>query len=591
MLLRILLLLFAAGLAFGQAPAGARFHRGDDPRWADPAFDDSGWELVESRRLPRMDEFRTNRLWIRTTVVVPAGEPAVLVFRFCACEFYLNGKRVGSTGDLNAPRPDPGRLVQSIPLPSDTPPGPALLAIRHYVPPAFEIVGSAWRRSIPTLVPSRDVLRAYREVRFFMFEQVAGIMLLILVAAAAALAGLRFDLLSMLICAYLGTAAFNTYVYTDWSDVSWFVGSWLGAVTVLPQALIVTVVASMLAGVRIRAWWLGPYVGLALVVRTWYLVESLRDTPTAWVPLLVVGYLLLAVLGTVIDLALLCVGWRRPGTPRALLVVAVLIQVFYFLGRFGSGFGTIAVGIPMFGSIMLWDSISKLLFGVLAGAFVIRRSRERRTEELRMKGELQAARSVQSMLLGQSLPPGVDAVYVPASEVGGDFYYAAATPEGTLVLVGDVSGKGLQAAMTVSTIVGALRTVDVREPSQVLSKLNRTLSGSAGFVTCCAVLVRDADVQVANAGHPAPHFDGVECQCESGLPLGVSAEASWEVSTHPRPSVLTLISDGVVEATNTNGELFGFERTLAISRKPAKEIALAAQAWGQEDDITVVTVR
>ena len=71
----------------------------------------------------------------------------------------------------------------------------------------------------------------------------------------------------------------------------------------------------------------------------------------------------------------------------------------------------------------------------------------------------------------------------------------------------------------------------------------------------------------------------------------MSAEAAWEVSTHPRPSVLTLISDGVVEATNADGELFGFERALAISRKPAKEIAHVAQAWGQEDDITVVTIR
>jgi phosphoserine phosphatase RsbU/P len=100
-------------------------------------------------------------------------------------------------------------------------------------------------------------------------------------------------------------------------------------------------------------------------------------------------------------------------------------------------------------------------------------------------------------------------------------------------------------------------------------------------------------VTLASAGHPAPYLDGREVSLEAGLPLGIDAEAayeSWELrlATGQR---LTFVSDGVVEAANARGELFGFERTAAISNHLAQEIADAAQSWGQNDDITVVTVR
>jgi serine phosphatase RsbU (regulator of sigma subunit) len=79
---------------------------------------------------------------------------------------------------------------------------------------------------------------------------------------------------------------------------------------------------------------------------------------------------------------------------------------------------------------------------------------------------------------------------------------------------------------------------------------------------------------------------------ESGLPLGIAPHVEYAQSAfHLAPGEsLTLLSDGVVEARDRTGELFGFERTAAISTKPAEEIARAAQAFGQEDDITVLTV-
>jgi serine phosphatase RsbU (regulator of sigma subunit) len=169
------------------------------------------------------------------------------------------------------------------------------------------------------------------------------------------------------------------------------------------------------------------------------------------------------------------------------------------------------------------------------------------------------------------------------------------------VVVGDVSGKGLKAAMTVSLIVGTLRTLAEYEatPSELLAGLNRRLYGRhAGYATCLALkITREGDVTIANAGHPSPYLDGAEVSTESDLPLGISLEVKYaETRLHLDGSQsLTLVTDGVVEATAvTTRELFGFERTQAISRQAANAIAEAAHAFGvgapQMDDITVLTV-
>ena len=79
---------------------------------------------------------------------------------------------------------------------------------------------------------------------------------------------------------------------------------------------------------------------------------------------------------------------------------------------------------------------------------------------------------------------------------------------------------------------------------------------------------------------------------ESSLPLGITTDVTYvEFSLQIGEQTLTILSDGVVEAANPKGELFGFDRTHKISGKSATEIADAARAWGQNDDITVVAVR
>ena len=190
----------------------------------------------------------------------------------------------------------------------------------------------------------------------------------------------------------------------------------------------------------------------------------------------------------------------------------------------------------------------------------------------------------------------VQAVYEPAQEVGGDFHWRRTNPDGSLmVVVGDVSGKGLPAAMLVSVAVGILRNEKSTSPAGVLAALNDGLTGhtGGGFVTCCCVRFDangGAAAMIANAGHPAPYVDGTEAAVDAELPLGVMPGVEYR-ETRVTGNGFTFVSDGVVEAENAHGELFGFERTRESSSLSASEIAERAKAWGQNDDITVVTVR
>ena len=241
-------------------------------------------------------------------------------------------------------------------------------------------------------------------------------------------------------------------------------------------------------------------------------------------------------------------------------------------------------------------AMSVALAAVILATLLVRLLADRREKE-RLASEFEAAGVIQRLLLDKAVlsRPGLalEAIYAPAQEVGGDFYYVL---DGQLVVVGDVSGKGLKAAMLVSLVIGALRMITSRHPGEVLAALNRAVAGQAdgGFVTCACVRFDPGGVvTVANAGHLSPYLNGAEAAVDTGLPLGLVPDTTYAESTlalAPGDSI-TLLSDGVVEAENAKRELFGFDRTREISGKPAQEIAEAAQAWGQTDDITVVTVR
>ena len=239
-----------------------------------------------------------------------------------------------------------------------------------------------------------------------------------------------------------------------------------------------------------------------------------------------------------------------------------------------------------------------LLFAGVMAMVLNRRSSRVQSEQERLAQEMRAGAEMQELLLpaGNVNVPGftIEAAYLPMSEVGGDFYWTRAEADGALlVVVGDVSGKGLKAAMLVSVTIGMLRRESSTSPGAILAALNDGLAGhmGSGFVTCvCARFDSDGKVTTASAGHPSPYADGQELALTAGLPLGIAAGVTYDESTTTGHHFI-FVSDGVVEAENAQRELFGFDRTREVSGQSATEIAEAAKAWGQNDDITVVTVR
>ncbi len=238
--------------------------------------------------------------------------------------------------------------------------------------------------------------------------------------------------------------------------------------------------------------------------------------------------------------------------------------------------------------------------GILVIVIIIffRFLRVQRDQE-RVTNELAAARTVQELLIPQEKPstPGfeVDSVYSPANEVGGDFFHIQTVgTDGLIVVIGDVAGKGLKAAMNVSLLMGALRRTEERSPAKILESLNRVLTGTESFTTCQAVWFgANGEMVIANAGHLPPWLNSQEINLPGELPLGVTADLSFQEERfylHPGDRVL-LLSDGVVEARQPSGELFGFDRLRHFSQQSAFYLAEAAKSFGQQDDITVLTVR
>jgi len=153
----------------------------------------------------------------------------------------------------------------------------------------------------------------------------------------------------------------------------------------------------------------------------------------------------------------------------------------------------------------------------------------------------------------------------------------------------------------VSVLVGAIRTeaTHTSDPATLLASLNERMLGRAqvGFTTClCLHLNPDGQVTIASAGHLSPYLIAgnviTELALEPELPLGLLAPMSYKTSHFQLAAGqrLTLVSDGVLEAQSHRGELLGFDRTRQLSSQSAANIALAAKDFGQNDDITVVTI-
>lgn len=241
------------------------------------------------------------------------------------------------------------------------------------------------------------------------------------------------------------------------------------------------------------------------------------------------------------------------------------------------------------------------------------RARERIAQELRI------AQLIQQQFLPKELPrlPGweVAAHYQPAREVGGDFYDFFDLPDGQVgIVVGDVTDKGVPAALVMATTRSLLRSDAPRlvSPAEVLAFANELLLPSIPdhmFVTCLYVVLdpRSGRLRYANAGHNLPYVRSGDEVLElraTGLPLGLMPGIIYEEkeSTLQPGQSLLLYSDGLIEAHNERGEMFGFPRLRELMRPPRDSHDLIDhlmreldQFTGpqreQEDDITLVALR
>ncbi len=252
------------------------------------------------------------------------------------------------------------------------------------------------------------------------------------------------------------------------------------------------------------------------------------------------------------------------------------------------------------GDLKLLNTIALQSAAAIENALLCEEMVETARERAAYAAELQAASTVQQLLLqsASQTTPGfeVNSVYLPASEVGGDFFFVAPAPDGSLTaIVGDVSGKGLTAAMRVAMILGALRRETSNNPGDILAGLNNVLiaQGQLGFTTACCIRVSlSGEYTVANAGHVSPYVSGRELSTPPALPLGLVPDQIYpSIDGKLGPSErLVLLSDGVLEARAPDGELYGFERLASLTLEPAQQIAETAQRFGQEDDISVLTL-
>jgi predicted ester cyclase len=247
------------------------------------------------------------------------------------------------------------------------------------------------------------------------------------------------------------------------------------------------------------------------------------------------------------------------------------------------------------------------------------RMEQERIERERVEQEMRVARSIQQASLPKEVPTlegwQIAPFYRAARQVGGDFYDFHPLSEGRLgLVVGDATGKGVPAALVMSTTLGMLRLAarNYSSPSEMLKRVNEALFPyipSNMFVTCFYATLdpKSGSLTYANAGHDLPylHRNGEAEELRArGMPLGLMPEMGYE----EKETILgageaaLFYSDGLVEAHNPKGEMFGFPRLQALVSEHGEEESLeealleelysfVGEGWEQEDDITLVTLR
>jgi hypothetical protein len=631
--------LIIQGLGTGTAPIGGawQFHLGDDLNWAQPSFDDAGWETIRTNDTwgAQGHPGYTGFAWYRRHVnIIPAAADTAqyrvaVVATEDAYEAYWNGKLIGQYGKLP---PHPiwfySAFPSSFPLTGSL---QGVLAIRVWKAPldAYDLSlnvedeGGVYAPSVGdahtiSLVEDERELRIIRGDLFdyglVMLRVFIALLcvvqwirnrkqhLFIWVAIYAA-APVAIDILNHLFrIPFPWTVArfLNQPIYALFHVSFWFLLIWLlrlhghRELVRLTKILAYFTLAAATADGLLALFW-----GSATPWMQW--TDGVLDNCILFAEVIpfVVIY---TALRTKLDAA------RWVVALSALLVQSIdTIEAAGALGqRFTHSKLFDFLNNPLFhlqGVRYYPQKVASLvLFGAILYA-VYRYVLEQQVRQNVMEREIQSAREIQQVLVPETLPAlegyAVTSAYQPAMEVGGDFFQIIPNDDGSaIVALGDVSGKGLKAGMNVSMIVGVLRAeARTTSPAEMLASLNRCLVGrmSGGFATGVVFrLDRDGTVTFANAGHLPPYLNGQQYELDASLPLGLISYSDYtETTLQLKPGdQLSVYSDGLLEATSPTGELFGFDRMNALfaNRPTAQEAMKAALDFGQEDDITVLTI-
>jgi hypothetical protein len=623
-----------------------KFHPGDDARWARPELDDSLWDTMDltppegsydpitgasgftpgwtSHGYPKLIGYAWYRIHVNVQNDTGSANPQPLALTMPlnfddAYQVFANGQLIGEFGDF---RKADAVFYNSQPrrfeLPKDVHSGPIVIAIRFWMD-----------SSTPLTNP--DVGGLHGPPMLGQISSIDAMLRLEWDSVNRTQVGNVLSIMTMVMATILALVLFRL----DRSDPAYFWLAMASLVDMFTRLSVVTGYYTMILPMATEGFMtdvLFQSLGLALWALFWgYWFGLPRFRRTAWltIALACLSSLCIALLrpplyGSVIPVQ--ASHWLLPLTlVMKLALGTVLLWIAYRGIRTKRGEGLLAlppilllicweyqqeltiIHVPtilrLFGTTTSVGPIAVFLMLTIVSVLMMRRFiRSQREREL-WRMELEQARQVQQVLIPEELPSvrgfALASEYRPAQQVGGDFFQILPLKDGgVLAVIGDVSGKGMPAAMTVSLLVGTVRTLSefTTSPGEILAGMNvRMLSRTGGGFTTCLVMRVEPNGRciVANAGHLAPYLDGKEAEVAAGLPLGLSVDTFYPETTLRLEAgqQLTLLTDGVVEARGSRGELLGFERTAEMAAKSAEVIAQVAQDFGQEDDITVLTVK
>jgi hypothetical protein len=635
------------GLGKGVAPLDGpwQFHLGDDPTWATLGIDDAtghnGWEQLtaEAPWGTQGHPGYTGYAWYRRQLNVspaPGASPDVTLLIPAiddVYELFWNGVSVGQLGSF------PPQLDLQFGIPAQIyglgPIRSGVLAVRVFKLPSMSVDdGSAGGFERLPLAGSPEAIGTKKEALDFHWlrsrQFVFGLTSLYGLASILSFIAWLRDRKQWLLfwmAAYtfmpvleLVLGGLRLPVSGIW--LTWIIQTGIGLREVSQWFLLIYLLqldahAKLMRLVRIAA-----YVGVLVGFLDGALAFAFRFNITA-VPIQIADAILTAFILPLELVPILLVIYairqrQQLDSARWLVAIfALLSGTWYSMGNIvdqGIRFTHWTLGprmqqpvFTLFGNSFSVQILLRTLLFLSIVYAVIRYSIANRQRQTNLEREFQNARELQQILVPETLPaiPGftLTSAYRPAQEVGGDFFQIIPLEGGlqgsTLIVLGDVSGKGLQAAMTVSLIVGAVRTLAkfAPQPAQMLAEINQRLHGrlQGGFATCIAVLLNpDGSCILSSAGHPAPFLNQRELQLPGALPLGLDLAASYQqVDVQLREGDhFSLYTDGLLEARNQSGELYGFERLEVLfgTRPSASQASDEAVAFGQEDDVTVLTL-